>query len=104
MSEAKHTPGPLTVRLRRPVYKGLCIETPDAKVCTAEVYGTEDSRQIDDAAWANAYLYAAAPDLLEALEAFMPERTGYGNSMDWQAYSEAIKAARAALAKAKGGA
>lgn len=36
-------------------------------------------------------------DLAKALRALMPENTGYGNSMDWQVYSRAVKAARELL-------
>jgi hypothetical protein len=64
---------------------------PDAPVC-------EISDRLDDAeAEANARLIAAAPCLLEALEDFMRDGS--------QAYRERIsKKARAAIAKAKGGA
>ena len=41
-------------------------------------------------------------DLVAALAGMMPENTGYGQSMDWEAYAAAVKVARAALAKAKG--
>ena len=112
MSEIKHTPGPLTVRIRRPVFKGLCIEAPDGKVCTAEVYGTENSNEIDDAAWANAYLYAAAPELLEALEqcqrtlAILIDPANKGSGIDnmaaWASCVATENLARSAIAKAKG--
>ena len=53
---------------------------------------------------ANARLIAAAPELLEALEAFAnvgPEGRGF---YGWhEAYNPAIAKARAAIAKAKGG-
>ena len=98
MSEIKHTPGPLTVRIRRPVFKGLCVETTDGRVCTAEVYGTENSNEIDDAAWANAYLYAAAPELLKACEAL----AHWDECWPSAALEGALRKARAAIAKAKG--
>lgn len=49
---------------------------------------------------ANARLIAAAPDLLEALKAVLPEGWGDDDTMD---HIPGVKQARAAIAKALGG-
>ncbi|WP_417329210.1 hypothetical protein [Halomonas cupida] len=44
--------------------------------------------------------YSLAREVLElraALQAMMPEATGYGSSMDWYQYNTAVKQARKAL-------
>jgi hypothetical protein len=48
----------------------------------------------------NAHLIAAAPDLLDALKALMPEGWGEDDTMD---HIPGVKLARLAIAKAEGG-
>ena len=108
MSETKHTPGPWA--------HGGCV-----------VYGADgdsvadlslNGRRHPNVTEANTRLVAAAPDLLDALEAllsnpvlnlgdlvyYVREREGE----DWdgpavKAWGDAVQAAKAAIAKAKGG-
>lgn len=100
MSAAKHTPGPWQVG---PVFDNygtleVIIEhmTPAGNLVVAVALGGLAGQD------ANAHLMAAAPDLLEALrdlEAMAERYRPPGNSMP-----DAQKKARAAIAKAEGGA
>ena len=93
---SKHTPGPWIV-------DEACLVWAEAAGEYVALTDHDDAAPIPmEQREANARLIAAAPELLEALEALSPHRTGYGQSMDWQAYNEAQKKARAAIAKAKG--
>lgn len=97
---ARHTPGPwdFTWQIQPngcPTvgHKGLmvCMVAHSAK--------QEDQRET---AFANAALISAAPDLLEALQAMVAEYGQLGaQDLD---YSDEVLAARAAIAKATGGA
>jgi hypothetical protein len=89
----KHTPGPWKV-----VPHGVEPENPDG--CEFDV--TVDTRS--PVGMANARLIAAAPELLEALEAavFALEPNGTPVTEAEKYRAKAATAARAALAKAKG--
>jgi hypothetical protein len=98
-----HTPGPWSPFLgERAEYPGidhdhgsLIIFGENGELCGIRGK-TKQERQ------ANAYLIAAAPDLLEALEEIVINaHKNYEGSMD--IYPEAIEIAREAIRKAKGG-
>ncbi len=55
----------------------------------------------DDEDMANAWLIAAAPDLLEALRTLATEAVDSVEYGDWPELQEAVDAARAAIKKAK---
>ena len=94
-----HTPGPWTVEIDRwhydtasTVVAGAERQTFPFRELLVQVGGTDVGRQE-----ANARLIAAAPELLEAIEWLL-------NALPSATAHPAIKAARAAMAKAKGGA
>ena len=89
MSNTKHTPGPWQIEPEFPfeVHKGHSIAVVKEMVLC------------EDESLANAALISAAPDLLEALEAFRAIDAFEG----WHPkYREAIEKAEAAIAKATG--
>lgn len=85
---AAHTPGPWFV-LQNPMGSD-CITAEDCTICSMPDW--DDDYANEEAA--NARLIAAAPDLLEALQGLMHKDCG----------EPAFFAARAAIAKATGGA
>lgn len=95
---AQHTPGPWSVEKcvanhLHPYYEqGTIIQTVDSEVAD-ECIATIEVSERDEA---NAYLIAAAPELLEALEGLV-ENIPHHDSVSWDK-------AHAAIAKAKGGA
>lgn len=91
MSTPKHTPGPWTVEDRT---ERLAIfpTVGDAEIASITWEDDED----EDVALADAHLIAAAPDLLEALKAFVAA------PLDGAERADAFYAARAAIAKAEG--
>ena len=94
MSDMKFTPGPWAVEIGpgRPE-DGTVVEVlSKSGECIADVYVAADSHVAD------ADLIAAAPDLYDALEAMLEA----DDAEDFEAFSVAIVAARAALAKARG--
>lgn len=92
----KHTPGPWYVSEERGLQGEVCYHAikDSGESYVASTWAGANA--------ANASLIAAAPDLLEALEALMPQEIGYGNSMCVDSYLNAVVVARAAIAKAKG--
>lgn len=112
MSESQHTPGPWAVRPNANDDWGIVRAADGASVADAGVFTRcADFRNAEDdnltnAQWqdgppevaANARLIAAAPDLLAALEYIVAWKP-----LDWDA-AKARGMARAAIAKAKGGA
>ena len=100
MSAPKFTPGPLTVV---PGDSVLNIMADNRRVAVVGSVNYWERHSLEDAA--NAYLYAASPDLYEALEAINTFRVffrshippGLGNGA-----REALDMASAALAKARG--
>lgn len=104
--KAKHTPGPWELSTRLYVHgildsKGLAIAFQD--VAPQVDCGSITSRgRTPEETLANARLIAAAPDLLEALEA-LKTANGANNFQGWHSsFEEAIAKANAAIAKAKG--
>jgi hypothetical protein len=93
MSEAKHTPGPWEFRLE--AYRTVIFHKAEVGEKALAVGAGHYPSNI-----ANARLIAAAPDLLEACEAL----THWDECWPSAALGEALRKARAALAKAKGGA
>lgn len=90
-----HTPGPWRRQIVAPTFEHTAIQTEDGKKSIARVF----SRGTD------ARLIAAAPELLEALEALMSQTIAmderYGVALS-EGEHEAALLARAAIAKAKG--
>jgi hypothetical protein len=117
VSDVKHTPGPwFVVRMRG--WSGLSIarhsqsalediagDYPIANMCEGSPYW-ENKFPIE----ANARLIAAAPDLLEALKAYMHAMEGFaeavravtGTAYPWEAQDIERAKALAALSKAEG--
>ena len=104
---AKHTPGPWSLKTYTYFSGGTAQgDVIDAdgrtiRVCGVSLTSTPESQ-------ANARLIAAAPELLEALRTFADEYVAMINSGDcgfWNPEDEdKVKGARAAIAKATGGA
>lgn len=90
MSETKHTPGPWLID-----ENGMIYHRPDplTKYCIAEM---------ESGLEANASLIAAAPDLLAALKKMLPEANRIDQHL--RPTFETCEEARAAIAKAEGGA
>lgn len=100
MTAAKPTPGPWQMDYPDG-WGGVFVESVDAtkgKPLIASLYERESAFPPDDEERkANARLIAAAPDLLAALKALEW-------AVDGLEYAEEVAAARAAIAKATGGA
>ncbi len=104
-----HTPGPWkanegSVNAAVNGAWGDVEEVSDAGFSVATVWADVD--ELEDCAGANAHLIAAAPDLLNALRAFLDRYTALVNCGDcgnWDPETEDfVIQARAALAKAEG--
>ena len=92
---SKHTPGPWEIKRHfDPGYKFISAPTHSG---LAQVVWCMEDEERSPSCEANAYLIAAAPELLEALEMMleMSEMGGFGKAA-------AEDVARAAIAKAKG--
>lgn len=87
MSEAKHTPGPWRK-------SGVIIKGANGEAVCFLSQRNDDHRKPDGELEANARLIAAAPKLLEALEVIVAAFDGD--------IADALKAAQAAIAEAKG--
>ncbi len=87
MSNNNHTPGPW--KIEQGGGRGAWIEGTDGE------YAALAAGNTDERANANASLIAAAPELLEALEAFVEEYAWISDKLSI--------AARAAIAKARAG-
>ena len=96
--EASHTPGPLVV-----VPSPAGYEVYSATTLVAEFPINNDLSALKETK-ANADLFAAAPDLLEALEACLGPlgEMGYSTAANAWAAREIRKQASAAIARAKG--
>ncbi len=112
MSEAKeqvgHTPGPWSI-CRYTNYNGFSIHAPQYGCISERWYDQDQAPPYGDQIGANARLIAAAPDLLEQLEAALEFITEYEDVNDGEdGEPEANKAMslcgeiRAALFKATG--
>lgn len=102
---AQHTPGPWIIGDENNSHAQVCIGATDMTAdMSRESSYTGQMVMSREEMLANARLIAAAPDLLEALDKvwpFLQEDDGHGANAP--AYQSAINAARAAIAKAKGG-
>ena len=100
---SKHTKGPWTMRESNFAFHiyGVFKKSKNAFI-TASYWSNPDYGASREEAKANAQLIAAAPYLLEALKKFIS--AGYGNSIDGITHAEAWVLAKAAIAKAEGGA
>ena len=94
---SKHTEGPWFV-VGKAGYEALEIWTKARRVAKSLYHGGSE----DDEADANAYLIAAAPDLLAALEKAMDVIERLGGERGIGRMGAALDAIDAALAKAEG--
>lgn len=110
MTETKWTPGPWSTKAaRRPVDGefdwGIVATIDGVPRIIGEAYGRA-SNNVRPNAEANARLISAAPDMAKALERFLDHYVAMVSSGDcgfWNPEDEAhVKAARSALAKARG--
>lgn len=100
MTQAPHTPGPWRI------FAPFGLERAEIVTDRATADETESIISFDgeENTEANARLIAAAPDLLEALEFFFNIMHDFESSRRKGYVTFALNQARAALAKAKGGA
>lgn len=110
MSETKWTPGPWTTKQARFPVDGefdWCVAATidGAQHVIVEAFGRV-ADHVRPNAEANARLISAAPDMAEALQGFLDHYVAMVNSGDcgfWNPEDEThVKAARSALAKARG--
>ena len=96
MTDTKHTPGPWVWEHWQ---MGLTAQNGTSVLAYYDYEGMSLHGKTEDEHEANAHLIAAAPDLLEALEAIVATWDGpkYNHFM-----ADNIDLARAAIAKAKG--
>lgn len=99
MSEATHSPGPWRFNPDPRFGWNVSPNGSDGVIATLTVYATGDAEFPDAVQHANGYLMSAAPDLLAACEAVLAAWAD-PNALD--ARVEALRAARTAVAKAKG--
>ena len=94
---AKHTPAPWRTGSGacHTVYGHAVGRPRTSDPVVANCYSTGDNSKEDAA---NARLIAAAPDLLEALKALLPEGWGKDDTMD---HMPGVRLARLAIAKAE---
>lgn len=100
MSAAKHTPGPWVLDWN---VSRIDVFSSDSAVMVASVRRSAMSEGIDSQARANARLIAAAPDLLAALVEVTDRLDAFSVSANLNTRL-ALETARAAIAKATGGA
>ena len=101
MTNAKHTPGPWQYRATGFYQNPFKILAPRRTGAVANIPHSTIAR--DGEQEANAQLIAAAPDLLEALTAVTACLRGFSGHDDFGPLDdEAVNAALAAIAKAKG--
>lgn len=106
---SKHTPGPWWVALGS-AFGGRCysgISSKNHDFLAEVVVQMEDDDKWAEQLQANARLISAAPELLQALQSMLQWMPVYPAGADGivggrEAHAEAIKAARAAIAKATG--
>lgn len=102
MSEVKHTPGPWHTEIFKPGQRMVKSQSGEY-ICTTRFFP-----EYDDEAHANAYLIAAAPDMMEALkqiEALQSQTRVAFDPSDaesmWDVLNRVFLIARAALEKAE---
>lgn len=98
MNEAKHTPGPWFTH--REGFSSVYIEARIGGGMLQEVASCGPTNEGSDQQEANARLIAASPDLLEALAEIVSAADGGC----WNQLDPSFSKARAAIAKATGGA
>jgi hypothetical protein len=99
MTTTQHTPGPWNICLESAHRPELVTAHPNKNICS--VWSGGSASQIEPEEWrANARLIAAAPEVLEALIILL----GDSNKPEHRYQCDRINIARAAIAKAKGGA
>lgn len=96
-TETKHTPGPWEVTGDRDSDEGLTVEARGGEV--AFIASTTGYARADIA---NAFLIAAAPELLEALEHMVAVSNWATTIQSEEQYDAMIANAEAAIRKAKG--
>ena len=91
---SKHTPGPWRVKIYKPYRTEAIIVNDDGEIASVDLACMPGAE-------ADAHLIAAAPDMLEALEAIAPmlPHGAVDNDPQWAA---AIIAVRAAIKTARG--
>lgn len=99
MSKTKWTPGPWVAK-RNGVYRW--VECANWTVCVFYEFREDGSVPEADNAESNARLISAAPDMAEALEKLVAWENTIEAYIPHGALMDAFKAARAALAKARG--
>ena len=95
----KHTPGPWEVVVN-PYSTGRYVYSADNR--RLAIVNEKDAGLEADESRANARLFAAAPDLLDALELLMDYQNGPPLPSYGHRWNEAMELARAAIAKAEG--
>jgi hypothetical protein len=95
MSTTAHTPGPWRLDVPEPDGEIIVMDEQDVSIDTIWKQPLDPSEWVE----ANARLIAAAPELLEALEA-VQQITSEGNNL----VDDDLAWIRSAIAKAKGGA
>ena len=111
MSAPKHTPGPLRLKRAKNLSGDFAIADSEGHIL-AECYAAirAHNERATEEAEANARLYVAAPELLEALRLLVDRDTATVGSelrLNFEAHGNALAAlmgARAAIAKATGSA
>ena len=93
MSEIKHTPGPWAETYLPQHRMRIFAAGGQTTICDVALWTADYDEQ-----QANARLIAAAPDLLEALKALLPEGWGKDDTMD---HMPGVRLARLAIAKAE---
>lgn len=96
---SKHTPGPWSVQVREYSFRVVdsrALLFDNSRLCDVVHWSSSNRGPNRQEAHANASLFAAAPDLLAALQAIMAGVAGCQREPHWEA-------ARAAIAKATGG-
>jgi hypothetical protein len=103
MSQTKHTKGPW-VRRGADTYRWQIETVGDVRKATVIARITTPSKGGPDASDANAHLIAAAPDMLEALEAISPmlPRSMTTATHGDPVWTDAIRKVDAAIKKARG--
>lgn len=90
----KHTPGPWRVKIYKPYRSEAIIVNNDGEIASVDLACMPGAE-------ADAYLIAAAPDMLEALESIAPMLPHGVVDSDPQ-WAAAINAVRVAIKKARG--
>jgi hypothetical protein len=99
MSNATHTPGPWHVRSSEGQQSHVVYAADNYAIANATTYHGQHPLHCAEA---NARLIAAAPELLAACEAALPELDFVSDGLG-EGFHTVVDGLRAAIAKAKGG-